>query len=100
MEKIVEFKIRVPEIDRWEDTPVYLRAILSGTAAEIEAKIQEFAELIALGRGSEVRWNYEGERKGHFVDEVFPDELCAAWEERITLLPPAYFWLEKGEIKD
>jgi len=87
MEKTVEFKIRVPEKDRWEDTPVHLRKPLSGTAAEIEQEAREIAEGIAFSQHSEVRWNYGGEDWGRVVDEVFPDEKFVKREERILLLP-------------
>lgn len=85
MEKTVEFKIHVPEVERWEDTPVYLSKTLSGTSAEITKQAKEIAEGIALSQHSEVRWNYEGDAQGHYVDEGFPDKEI--YEERILLLP-------------
>jgi len=85
MEKTVEFKIRVPHTDRWEDTPVYTEKILSGTATEIALEAQEIAEGIAFSKHSEVRWNYAGQSQGHYVNEIFPDkEICT---DRILLLP-------------
>ena len=87
MEKTIEFKIRVPDVKRWGDTPVYLSKPLSGTAAEIEQDAQEIAEGIAFSQHSEVRWNYRGEDWGRVVDEVFPDEKFVKREERILLLP-------------
>ena len=85
MEKTVEFKIHVPEVERWEDTPVYLSKTLSGTSAEITKQAKEIAEGIALSQHSKVRWNYEGQTQGHYVDEGFPDKEI--YEERILLLP-------------
>jgi hypothetical protein len=85
MEKTVEFKIRVPEVDRWEDTPVYLSKTLSGTSTEITEEAKEIAEGIAFSQHSEVRWNYGGNTQGHYVDEGFPDKEI--YEERILLLP-------------
>ena len=38
MKKTVEFKIRVPEKDRWEDTPLYISKALSGTKEEIASQ--------------------------------------------------------------
>jgi hypothetical protein len=74
MEKTVEFKIRVPEVDRWEDTPVYLSKSLSGSTEEIAEEAKEIAEGIAFSQHSEVRWNYEGDTQGHYVDEGFPEK--------------------------
>jgi hypothetical protein len=74
MEKTVEFKIRVPqEADRWEDTPIYRTKTLTGTAEEIEQDVQEIAEGIAFSQSSDVRWNYEGDTQGHYVDAIYPD---------------------------
>jgi hypothetical protein len=87
MEKTVEFKTRVPETDRWEDTPVYTSKALSGTAEEISAEAEEIAEGIAFSKHSEVRWNYAEQRQGHYQDEIFPDEELIVREERILLLP-------------
>ena len=87
MEKTIEFKIRVPEVDRWEDTPVYLSKTLSGTSAEIVEQAKEIAEGIAFSKHSEVRWNYEGQSQGHYQDDIFPDEELIVREERILLLP-------------
>ena len=87
MQKTVEFKIRVPETDRWEDTPVYTSKTLSGTAEEIAKDAKEIAEGIAFSKHSEVRWNYAGQRQGHYQDEIFPDEEIIVREERILLLP-------------
>lgn len=87
MEKTVEFKIRVPEVDRWEDTPVFESIELSGTKEEIESNAVEIAEGIAFSQHSEVRWNYEGLLQGHYVDEIFPDEDLFKCDEYIVLLP-------------
>ena len=91
MQETVEFKIRVPETDCWEDAPVYTSKALSGTTEEIAAEAEEIAEEIAEGiafsKHSEVRWNYEGQRQGHYVDEIFADEEVIVREERILLLP-------------
>ena len=87
MEKTVEFKIRVPEVDRWEDTPVFKSIELSGTKEEIEINAIEIAEGIAFSQHSEVRWNYEGQLQGHYVDEIFPDGERIVIEEHIILLP-------------
>ncbi len=87
MEKTVEFKIRVPEVDRWEDTPVYLSKSLSGSTEEIAEEAKEIAEGIAFSQHSEVRWNYEGDTQGHYVDEGFPDKEI--YEDRILLLSGA-----------
>jgi hypothetical protein len=89
MEKTVEFKIRVPEADRWEDTPVFRAIKLSGTKEEIESNAVEIAEGIAFSQYSKVRWNYEGQLQGHYVDEIFPDEQHIIVEENIILLPQA-----------
>lgn len=86
MEKTVEFKIRVPEADRWEDIPIYLSKVLSGTADEIALDAQEIAEGIAFSKKSDVRWNYEGSLQGHYVKEIFPDEDIFKCEEYIVLL--------------
>ena len=88
MKKTVEFKIRVPEKDRWEDTPLYISKALSGTKEEIASQAEEIAEGIAFSKHSEVRWNYEGQSQGHYVDEIFPDGGgIIVREERILLLP-------------
>ena len=87
MQKTVEFKIRVPETDRWGETPVYTSKALSGTAEEIAVEAEEIAEGIAFSKHSEVRWNYEGQSQGHYQDEIFPDEEIIVREERILLLP-------------
>ena len=87
MQKTVEFKIRVPETDRWGDTPVYTSTALSGTAEEIAAEAEEIAEGIAFSQHSEVRWNYAGNTQGHYQDEIFPDGEIIVREERILLLP-------------
>ena len=87
MEKTVEFKTRVPETDRWEETPVYISKTLSGTKVEIEEQAREIAEGIAFSKHSEVRWNYAGQSQGHYQDEIFPDEEIIVREERILLLP-------------
>ena len=85
MQKTVEFKIRVPETDRWEDTPVYTSKALSGSTEEIAKDAEEIAEGIAFSKHSEVRWNYAGQSQGHYVNEIFPDkEICT---DRILLLP-------------
>ena len=87
MEKTVEFKTRVPETDRWEETPVYISKTLSGTKGEIATQAEEIAEGIAFSKHSEVRWNYAGQSQGHYVDEIFADEEVIVREERILLLP-------------
>jgi hypothetical protein len=87
MQKTVEFKIRQPQTDRWEETPVYISKALSGTAEEIAKDAKEIAEGIAFSKHSEVRWNYEGQSQGHYVDEIFPNEEIVLGEERILLLP-------------
>jgi hypothetical protein len=87
MEKTVEFKIRVPEVDRWEDTPVFKSIELSGTKEEIESNAIEIAEGIAFSQHSEVRWNYKDQLQGHYVDEIFPDGERIVIEEHIILLP-------------
>jgi hypothetical protein len=87
MKKTVEFKIRVPEKDRWEETPVYTSKALSGTTEEIAKDAKEIAEGIAFSKHSEVRWNYAGQSQGHYVDEIFPDGEIIVREERILLLP-------------
>ncbi len=87
MQETVEFKIRVPETDCWEDAPVYTSKALSGTTEEIAAEAEEIAEGIAFSKHSEVRWNCEGQRQGHYVDEIFADEEVIVREERILLLP-------------
>ncbi|RLD04236.1 MAG: hypothetical protein DRI32_06030 [Chloroflexi bacterium] len=87
MEKTVEFKIRVPEVDRWEDTPVFKSIEFSGTKEEIETNAVEIAEGIAFSQHSEVRWNYKGQLQGHCIDEIFPDGELILIEERIILLP-------------
>jgi len=89
MEKTVEFKIRVPEVDRWEETPVYISKELSGKKEEIESNTVEIAEGIACSKHSEVRWNYAGQSQGHYVDEIFPDGERTLIEEHIILLPQA-----------
>lgn len=89
MEKTVEFKIRVPEVARWEGTPVFKSIELSGTKEEIESNAIEIAEGIAFSQHSEVRWNYEGQLQGHYIDEIFPDGKRIVIEERIVLLPQA-----------
>ncbi len=90
MEKTVQFKIPVPQTDRWEDTPVYTSKTLTGSSALIAAEAQEIAEGIAFSQSSEVRWNYEGDTQGHYVDEIFPDDELIVREERILLLPAPY----------
>jgi hypothetical protein len=87
MQETVEFKIRVPEVDRWGDTPVYISKTLSGTTEEIAAEAEEIAEGIAFDKHSEVRWNYKGQSQGHYQDEIFSDEEIIVREERILLLP-------------
>ena len=89
MEKTVEFKIRVPEVDRWEDTPVFKSMELSGTKEEIESNAIEISEGIAFSQHSEVRWNYKDQLQGHYVDEIFPDGERIVIEEHIALLPQA-----------
>ena len=86
MEKTVEFKIRVPQAARWEDTPVYRSKTLSGTADEIEKKAQEIAEGIAFSQSSDVRWNYAGDTQGHYVDEIFPQKQMASTKSISSLL--------------
>ena len=87
MQKAVEFKIRVPKTDRWEEIPVYTSKALSGTAEEISVEAEEIAEGIAFSKHSEVRWNYEGQSQGHYQDEIFPDDEIIVREECILLLP-------------
>ena len=87
MQKTVEFKIRVPETDRWEDTPIHTSKALSGTAEEIAVEAEEIAEGITFSKHSKVRWNYEGQSQGHYQDEIFPDDEIIVREERILLLP-------------
>ena len=87
MEKTVEFKIRVPQVDRWKDTPVYRSKTLSGTADEIGKQAQEIAEGIAFSQSSDVRWNYAGDTQGHYVDEIFPELPYVISDVRL-LLPP------------
>ena len=87
MEKTVEFKIRVPQADRWEDTPVYLKKTLSGTKDEIAQEAQEIAEGIAFSQSSDVRWNYEGDTLGHYVDEIYPDLPYVISDVRLLLSP-------------
>ena len=87
MQKTVEFKICVPETDRWEEIPIYISKTLSGTAEEIAKDAREIVEGIAFSKHSEVRWNYEGQSQGHYVDEIFPNEEIILGEERILLLP-------------
>ena len=87
MQKTAEFKIRVPETDRWEDTPVYTSKALSGSTEEIAKDAKEIAEGIAFSKHSEVRWNYAEQSQGHYQDEIFPDEEIIVREERILLLP-------------
>ena len=87
MQKTVEFKIRVPETDRWEDTPVHTSKALSGSTEEIAKDAEEIAEGIAFSKHSDVRWNYAGQSQGHYQDEIFPDEELIVREERILLLP-------------
>ena len=89
MEKTVEFKIRVPEVVRWEETPVFKSIELSGTKEEIEVNAVEIAESMAFSQKSKVRWNYEGQFQGHYIDEIFPDGQCIIVEEHIILLPQA-----------
>lgn len=89
MFKTVEFKIRKPDISRWEDTPVFKSIELSGTKEEIETNAVEIAEGIAFSQKSKVRWNYKGQLQGHYVDEIFPDGEGIVIEERIILLPKA-----------
>jgi len=87
MEKTVEFKIRVPQADRWEDTPVYRSKTLSGTKEEIAQQAQEIAEGIAFSQSCDVRWNYEGSTQGHYVDEVFPEKQMAPTKNLSSLMP-------------
>jgi len=87
MEKAVEFKIRVPQADRWEDTPVYLSKTLSGTKDEIAQEAQEIAEGIAFSQSSDVRWNYKGSTQGHYVDEIFPEKEMASTKSLGSLMP-------------
>ena len=89
MFKRVEFKIRKPDISRWEDTPVFKSIELSGTKEEIETKAVEIAEGIAFSQKSKVRWHYKGQLQGRYVDEIFPDGEGIVIEERIILLPKA-----------
>ena len=86
MKKTVEFKIRVPQADRWEDTPVYRAKTLSGTADEIEKEAQEMAEGIAFSQSCDVRWNYEGDTQGHYVDEIFPQKKMASTKSLGSLM--------------
>jgi succinate dehydrogenase flavin-adding protein (antitoxin of CptAB toxin-antitoxin module) len=86
MEKTVEFKIRVPQADRWEDTPVYRSKTLSGTADEIGKQAQEIAEGIAFSQSSDVRWNYAGDTQGHYVDEIFPQKQMASTKSLGSLM--------------
>ena len=87
MEKTVEFKIRIPQADRWEDTPVYRSKTLTGTKEEIAQEAQEIAEGIGFSQSSDVRWNYEGDTQGHYVDEIFPDLPYVIRDVRLLLLP-------------
>ncbi len=86
MEKTVEFKIHVPEVDRWEDTPVYRSKTMNGTADEVEKEAQEIAEGIAFSQSSDVRWNYEGSVQGHYVDEIFPEKSMASTKNLGSLM--------------
>lgn len=86
MEKTVEFKIRVPQADRWEDTPVYRSKTLTGTKEEIEKQAEEIAEGIAFSQSSDVRWNYEGSTQGHYVDEIFPEKEMASTKSLGSLM--------------
>ncbi|MBT4311497.1 MAG: hypothetical protein HN736_09335, partial [Anaerolineae bacterium] len=54
MQKAVEFKIRQPQTDRWEETPVYISKALSGTAEEIAKDAREIA---VAGGKEELRKN-------------------------------------------
>ena len=87
MEKTVEFKFRVPQADRWGDTPVYRSKTLSGTKEEIAQEAQEIAEGISFSQCSHVRWNYEGDTQGHYVDEIFPQKQMASTKNLGSLLP-------------
>ncbi len=87
MEKTVEFKIRVPQADRWEDTPVYRSKTLSGSKEEIAQEAQEIAEGIAFSQSIDVRWNYEGSSQGHYVDEVFPEKQMVPTKNLSSLMP-------------
>ena len=89
MEKTVEFKIRVPQADRWEDTPVYRAKTLMGTKEEIAQEAQEIAEGIAFSQSSDVRWNYAGNSQGHYVDEIFPEKEMASIKSLGSLMPPS-----------
>ena len=86
MEKTVEFKARVPQADRWEDTPIYRTKTLTGTAEEIEQQAHEIAEGIAFSQSSDVRWNYEGDTQGHYVDEIFPEKQMASTKNLGSLM--------------
>ena len=86
MEKTVEFKIRVPQADRWEDSPVYRSKTLNGSKEEIAQEAQEIAEGIAFSQSCDVRWNYEGSTQGHYVDEVFPEKPMASTKSISSLL--------------
>jgi hypothetical protein len=68
----------VPQADRWEDTPVYRSKTLTGTKEEIAYEAQEIAEGIAFSQSSDVRWNYEGDTQGHYVDEIYPEKQMAS----------------------
>ena len=87
MEKTVEFKVRVPQADRWEDTPVYHSKTLTGTNEEIAHEAQEIAEGIAFSQSSDVRWNYEGDTQGHYVDEIFPEKEMVSTKSLGSLMP-------------
>ena len=87
MKKTLEYKIRVPEVESWEETPVYTSVELSGTKEEIENDAVEIAEGIAISQHSKVRWNYAGQLQGHYVEEIFPDGAYSIVEERIRLIP-------------
>jgi len=86
MFKIVEYKIRKPDITRWEDTPIFKRKKLFGTKEKIKAEANEIAEGMAFLQKSEVRWNYQGLKQGHYIAEIFADEEIQIREERIALL--------------
>jgi hypothetical protein len=87
MEKTVEFKIRIPQADRWEDTPVYRSKTLTGTKEEIAQEAQEIAEGIGFSQSSDVRWNYEGSTQGHYVDEIYPEKQMASTKDFSSLMP-------------
>ena len=71
----------------WEDTPIYRAKTLSGTKDEIAQEAQEIAEGIAFSQSSDVRWNYEGDTQGHYVDEIFPEKEMASTKSLGSLLP-------------